>query len=359
MKNEKIGVRLLGISKIYTDPQNKKKDFKAVDDISIDIIPGQFVTLLGPSGCGKTTTLRMISGFEEPDAGHIFVGENDVTHVPPNKRNTAMVFQNYALFPHYNVFDNVAYGLKIKKYDRKTIYNKVMAILELVELTGMEERYTNQMSGGQQQRVALARALVLEPSVLLFDEPLSNLDAKLRVSMRSEIRNIQRKMGITSVYVTHDQSEAMSISDSIIIMNKGIVEQIGKPHEVYQHPKNKFVANFIGEANFLHGKVTASGDGETAVTIAGVTITIPMNSDKRPGDDCQLLLRPEAGTLMEQGLLPCQVVSSTFMGSYQDYHLLVGGELVQVADNNPVNRTVFSPGENAFLDFSSSSIYIL
>ena len=221
MIKEKKGVRLEHISKIYKDPKTGK-DFYAVKDVSLNIEPGSFVTLLGPSGCGKTTTLRMIAGFESPDEGEIYLGDEAINELTPNKRDTAMVFQSYALFPHYNVFDNVAYGLKLRKLPKDEIQRKVMEMLELVELSGMENRLTNQLSGGQQQRVALARALVVEPSVLLFDEPLSNLDAKLRISMRTEIRKIQQKVGITAIYVTHDQAEAMSLSDKIIIMNGGI-----------------------------------------------------------------------------------------------------------------------------------------
>lgn len=220
MEKQKKGVRLEHISKIYNDPKTGK-EFYAVQDTTLDIEPGTFVTLLGPSGCGKTTTLRMIAGFESPDEGEIYLGDEAINSLTPNKRDTAMVFQSYALLPHYNVFDNVAYGLKIRKVPKEEIRERVLNILKLVEMDGMESRMTNQLSGGQQQRVALARALVIEPSVLLFDEPLSNLDAKLRVTMRTEIRKIQQKVGITAIYVTHDQSEAMSISDKIIIMSKG------------------------------------------------------------------------------------------------------------------------------------------
>ena len=216
MEKQKKGVRLEHISKIYNDPKTGK-EFYAVQDTTLDIEPGTFVTLLGPSGCGKTTTLRMIAGFESPDEGEIYLGDEAINSLTPNKRDTAMVFQSYALLPHYNVFDNVAYGLKIRKVPKEEIRERVLNILKLVEMDGMESRMTNQLSGGQQQRVALARALVIEPSVLLFDEPLSNLDAKLRVTMRTEIRKIQQKVGITAIYVTHDQSEAMSISDLSLI----------------------------------------------------------------------------------------------------------------------------------------------
>ena len=214
MEKVKKGVRLDHISKIYQDPKTGK-EFYAVRDTSLTIEPGSFVTLLGPSGCGKTTTLRMIAGFESPDEGEIYLGEEPINELTPNKRDTAMVFQSYALLPHYNVFDNVAYGLKLRKVPKDEIRERVLKILALVELEGMESRMTNQLSGGQQQRVALARALVIEPSVLLFDEPLSNLDAKLRVTMRTEIRRIQQEVGITAIYVTHDQSEAMALSDNI------------------------------------------------------------------------------------------------------------------------------------------------
>ena len=252
MEKVKKGVRLEHISKIYQDPKTGK-EFYAVKDTNLTIEPGSFVTLLGPSGCGKTTTLRMIAGFESPDEGEIYLGDEPINELTPNKRDTAMVFQSYALLPHYNVFDNVAYGLKLRKVPKEEIHERVMRILKLVELEGMESRMTNQLSGGQQQRVALASALVIEPSVLLFDEPLSNLDAKLRVSMRTEIRRIQQEVGITAIYVTHDQSEAMALSDKIIIMNKGFVAQMGTPQEIYYHPVDEFVADFIGEANFLKG----------------------------------------------------------------------------------------------------------
>src|SRR5574344_2893425 len=270
---EPKGVKLEHITKIYKDYKTKK-DFAAVDDVNLDIQPGSFVTLLGPSGCGKTTTLRMIAGFESPDKGEIYLGGEAINELTPNKRDTAMVFQSYALLPHYNVFDNVAYGLNIRKLPKEEIRKKVLAMIELVQLKGMEDRMTNQLSGGQQQRVALARALVVEPSVLLFDEPLSNLDAKLRVSMRTEIRRIQQTVGITAIYVTHDQAEAMAISDQIIIMNKGVVAQIGTPTEIYYQPKNEFVADFIGEVNFLDGKVVEKQKDKIITEVYGVKIPV-------------------------------------------------------------------------------------
>lgn len=358
MAKEKKGVRLEHISKIYQDPKTKK-DFYAVQDTTLDIEPGTFVTLLGPSGCGKTTTLRMIAGFESPDEGEIYLGGEPINALTPNKRDTAMVFQSYALLPHYNVFDNVAYGLKIRKLPKEEIKKRVMEILDLVELGGMESRMTNQLSGGQQQRVALARALVLEPGVLLFDEPLSNLDAKLRVTMRTEIRKIQQKVGITAIYVTHDQSEAMSISDKIIIMSKGKVEQIGTPREVYYHPNSRFVADFIGEANFLDAKVTCVLGEKAQITVSGQELTVNNYANAKPGDDAVLVIRPEAAVLSEKGLLNCEVILSTFMGSYQYYQAKVGETVVQITDYNPVNKTIFEAGEHVKLDFDPEGVYIL
>jgi iron(III) transport system ATP-binding protein len=231
-----------------------------------------------------------------------------------------MVFQSYALLPHYNVFDNVAYGLKLRKVPKDEIKERVTRILELVELSGMEARMTNQLSGGQQQRVALARALVLEPGVLLFDEPLSNLDAKLRVSMRTEIRRIQQATGITAIYVTHDQSEAMALSDSIIIMNKGVVAQIGSPQEIYYHPNSEFVADFIGEANFLKGKCVALEDGCGVLQLADTQVRVAATENMTVGEDYTIVLRPESAGLVPEGNLKCRVVLSCFMGAYQNYH---------------------------------------
>ena len=295
MEKVKKGVRLDHISKIYQDPKTGK-DFYAVKDTSLTIQPGSFVTLLGPSGCGKTTTLRMIAGFESPDEGEIYLGDEAINALTPNKRDTAMVFQSYALLPHYNVFDNVAYGLKLRKVPKDEIKRRVMAILDLVELTGMEGRMTNQLSGGQQQRVALARALVIEPSVLLFDEPLSNLDAKLRVSMRTEIRRIQQRVGITAIYVTHDQSEAMALSDQIIVMKNGVVEQMGTPQEIYYHPKNEFVADFIGTTNLLSVK----GLGENTVSYGNDRI--PTTKSVNAGQEYCLSIRPECLKLVKEAV---------------------------------------------------------
>ena len=358
MDKVKKGVRLDRISKIYQDPKTHK-DFYAVKDTSLTIEPGSFVTLLGPSGCGKTTTLRMIAGFESPDEGEIYLGDEAINALTPNKRDTAMVFQSYALLPHYNVFDNVAYGLKLRKVPKAEIKERVMHILDLVELTGMEGRMTNQLSGGQQQRVALARALVIEPSVLLFDEPLSNLDAKLRVSMRTEIRRIQQEVGITAIYVTHDQSEAMALSDNIIIMNKGVVEQMGTPQEIYYHPKNEFVADFIGEANFLRGVMTGRSGDHAVMEVEGQTVAVAARDDLKQGKEYTIVLRPEAAHLADEGGMPCKVVLSCFMGSYQNYHVMLGNTLVKLSETNPQNKRIYAVGDECRLVFAPDAVHVL
>ena len=358
MAKEKKGVRLEHISKIYKDPKTGK-DFYAVKDANLEIKPGSFVTLLGPSGCGKTTTLRMIAGFESPDEGEIYLGSEPINALTPNKRDTAMVFQSYALLPHYNIFDNVAYGLKLRKLDKATIKEKVTNILKLVGLEGMEARMTNQLSGGQQQRVALARALVLEPGVLLFDEPLSNLDAKLRVSMRTEIRRIQQEAGITAIYVTHDQSEAMALSDQIIIMEKGVVAQIGTPQEIYYHPASEFVADFIGEANFLRGTLVDKNGDQGVVNVEGTPVNVVGVREIEAGKTCTLVLRPESALLADKGQLPCKVIVSCFMGSYQNYHVMVGDTLVKITDFNPKNKKIYQVGDTAYVAFEKENVHVL
>lgn len=362
MQKQQKGVKLDHITKIYKDYKTGA-DFAAVDDVSLDIAPGSFVTLLGPSGCGKTTTLRMVAGFESPDKGEIYLGDEAINELTPNKRDTAMVFQSYALLPHYNVFDNVAYGLKIRKVPTAEIKERVTKMLAMVELSGLEGRMTNQLSGGQQQRVALARALVVEPGVLLFDEPLSNLDAKLRVAMRTEIRRIQQTVGITAIYVTHDQSEAMSISDKIIIMNKGRIAQMGTPQEIYYQPNSEFVADFIGEVNFLDGKVSSiEGEGENKqlhVDVDGVDIISDSFEDLAIGCDCKIVLRPESVSLRDEGVLPCHVTLSTFMGAYQYYQVDVNGKMIKITDYNPKQHKLYNVGDKAFLHFESHNLHIL
>ncbi|PJI06900.1 MULTISPECIES: ABC transporter ATP-binding protein [Clostridium] len=244
----------------------------AVDNISADVKRGEFLTLLGPSGCGKTTTLRMIAGFEEPTSGQIILDGDDVSNKNPYERDVNTVFQNYALFPHMNIFNNIAFGLKIRKAPKEKVKEKVMEALDLVQLNGFEKRYPKQLSGGQKQRIAIARAIVNSPKVLLLDEPLGALDLKLRKQMQFELKHLQRKLGITFIYVTHDQEEALTMSDRIAVMSKGKIEQIGTPDEIYERPKTKFVADFIGETNIFEGKIKENNGVEAEALVGGSEI---------------------------------------------------------------------------------------
>src|SRR5512143_3545286 len=264
---------LENITKVFP-PRGSASEVTAVHNANLDIEKGELVTLLGPSGCGKTTTLRMIAGFEFPTSGRITLDGQEINPLPPHKREMSMVFQSYAIFPHLNVFENIAYGLNVQRLSKAVIKERVNKVLDLVHLEGYGDRAPTQLSGGQQQRVALARALIMEPKVLLMDEPLSNLDAKLREEMRTEIRRIQKDMNITSVYVTHDQIEAMTLSDRIVVMNQGRIEQIGTPVEVYRFPNRRFVADFIGRANFVPGEVQDKRDGRLTVSVLGQVLEL-------------------------------------------------------------------------------------
>ena len=267
-----------------------------IKDVNIDFEKGHFVTFLGPSGCGKTTLLRMVAGFYEPDDGEILLNGKRIERIPPYSRNTAMVFQEYALFPHMNVFDNVSYGLRVKNRPKEEIERRVKEALDLMQLKGMEDRFPNQMSGGQQQRVAVARALVMNPEVLLLDEPLSNLDAKLRESVRVELRDIQKKMGLSTIYVTHDQTEALSMSDMIVVLKGGVVHQTGSPQEIYFEPKTPFVADFIGTTNLLSVK----GLGENTVSYGNDRI--PTTKSVNAGQEYCLSIRPECLKLVKEAV---------------------------------------------------------
>jgi spermidine/putrescine ABC transporter ATP-binding subunit len=280
------------------DVIKKFGDFAALRGVSLNIKDGEFFTILGPSGCGKTTFLRCLAGFERVDDGRIYFDDQDVTYLPPHKRNTGMVFQNYALWPHMTVYENIAYGLKIRKVPKKEIDERVKNILKLVHLEGMENRSPHQLSGGQQQRVALARALVINPKVLLLDEPLSNLDAKLRLEMRAELKRLQKQLGITTVYVTHDQEEAMSISDRLAVMDIGVVKQVGTPEDVYNRPRDMFVADFIGQGTFIRGEIIEIDKGRLLVELEeglGRVYAYPSDPTNIPreGDKVLIAIRPE------------------------------------------------------------------
>jgi iron(III) transport system ATP-binding protein len=329
--------------------QNLAKSFghiKAVDDVDLDVAAGTLICLLGPSGCGKTTTLRMIAGFEEPTRGAIFIGNQNVTDVPPYGRPTAMVFQSYALFPHMSIYDNIAYGLRARRLPRSEIDQRVQEVVGLMELQGQEKKSPPQLSGGQQQRVALARALVVRPKVLLFDEPLSNLDAQLRVRMRSEIRALQRKLAITSVYVTHDQEEAFSIADKVAIMNSGRMIQLGTPLELYQEPADRFVAEFVGLSNIVPVEVVETNAEGAVIRVFGQTIQSrrpPRTADKRVA----AVLRPEALSLTtdaEVGVSAC-VLTLAYIGPVARYTVAVnGGPVLAVDLYNPSPSQLFAEG---------------
>ena len=265
----------------------------AVNNVSLEIPHGKLITLLGPSGCGKTTILRMIAGLEIPTSGHIYLGGDDVTPLPPNERKMTMVFQSYALFPHMNVYENIAYGLRVMRWSEERIRQAVEETVRMVGLGGLAQRGSSELSGGQQQRVAVARALVLKPKVLLFDEPLSNLDAKLRKHMRGEIRNLQKDLGITSVYVTHDQSEALAISDEIVVMENAVISQKGGPQELYTRPANPFVADFIGEANIVEAEVVAVDGARAMVRLDTSVVSVPYFRLPETGTRAKLVIRPE------------------------------------------------------------------
>lgn len=335
--------------------------FRAVDDVSISINSGEFVTLLGPSGCGKTTILRMIAGFEIPTEGDIIIEQQRINDLPPEKRDTAMVFQSYALFPHYRVYDNVAFGLKIRNVSTDIINQKVMNIIELVGLDGLENRFPNQLSGGQQQRVALARALVMEPKILLFDEPLSNLDAKLRIQMRKEIRRIQRRLGLTSVYVTHDQAEALSLSDKVIVMKKGKIEQVGTPTDIYQRPASAFVAEFIGGTNFVTATILEVDQTTAHCNVLGQVLPIPRKSpiELYKGEEVKLVVRPEGIRLGQHGEYDGEVVLSTFMGSVQEYTINIGGIELFVEEADPAGKQIYSEGEKVRVSFGLDGLHMI
>ncbi len=344
-----VGVRVVDLVKVFGK-------VVAVDHVSFEVRHGEFLTLLGPSGCGKTTTLRCVAGLEVPTSGEIYIGDRLVSapakgvHVPPEKRNVGMVFQNYALWPHMTVFDNVAYPLKVRKVPRREIRERVLKALELVGLKGFENRYPHQLSGGQQQRVALARALVMEPEVLLLDEPLSNLDAKLRERMRFELRDLQKRLGITVIYVTHDQAEAMAMSDRIAVMNAGRIEQIGTPYEIYMHPANKFVADFIGKANFIPvDKIEPKGDTVTAYILNG-KLAIECTKPPKQASNYLLMIRPHDITILdkpEENTVEGEITKTAFLGNTVTYWIKID-EHELTAETTP-RQAKYKPNQKVYI----------
>ena len=343
---------------------NIEKSFgavKVVHDFDMSIDKGEFVSFLGPSGCGKTTILRMVAGFETPSGGTITIDGKDQSRLKPNQRNIGMVFQAYALFPNMNVFDNVAFGLKVAGKPRDEIQARVTEMLKLIHLEHLADRYPYQMSGGQQQRVALARALAPKPQVLLLDEPLSALDAKIRVSLREEIRHIQRQLGITTIFVTHDQEEALSISDRVVVMNAGRADQIGTPFEIYNRPATRFVASFVGTLNLIEAKVVDAQ--KSTVAIGDQMIVLGEKIDLAAGSAVQLAMRPEAGSILPGATgnttLTGQVVSSHFLGSVIRTRMDVAGNTVSLDMFNDPNMAPPAIGDIVSLKIDSADLIIL
>jgi spermidine/putrescine ABC transporter ATP-binding subunit len=355
-------VRLENIGKRYGD-------LWAVRHINLEIARGEFYTLLGPSGCGKTTLLRTIAGFIAPDEGAVFLDGEPVTHVPAWKRNLGMVFQNYALWPHMTVFDNVAFGLKERKVQRREIQRRVLDTLEQVGLNGTGQRRPSQLSGGQQQRVALARTLVIQPRVLLLDEPLSNLDAKLRQEMRIELLKLQRDIGLTTVYVTHDQEEALTLSTRIAVMNLGKIIQEGKPREIYEKPGDRFVADFVGKSNIFSGTIVRSLDGLLEIqTSEGFRIQAapPAGAVNAGVKKLLLTIRPEAIDLLDTEAPPPgrnrivgRVVASAYQGSLIEYEIESSGRIIRVNVINPKGKRLFERGDEATVTFAAEDVGII
>lgn len=334
---DQVDLELSGIRKTFGSTM-------AVDDLHLQVMKGEFLFLLGPSGCGKTTTLRMIAGFIRPDRGKIVIRGKDVSRIPAHKRGLGMVFQDYALFPHMNVFDNVAFGLRMRRVPKSRWKVRVGQVLELVRLEGLESRYPRELSGGQQQRVALARALVIEPAVLLLDEPLSNLDLKLRQQMRVELRQLQERLGITTIFVTHDQEEALSMGDRIAVMDAGCIKQLGSPREIYEFPGSRFIADFIGESNFFRGKIkkVINPDLVEVFVDEGFTILCKSTASLKTEQSVSAAIRPEKILLLEKptseyaNCFRSEVLTAVFIGFYTRFHLLLSGNAICIAQQQNV-----------------------
>jgi len=346
---------------IIKDAVKKYGDFTAVNKVNLEINQGEFFTLLGPSGCGKTTLLRMIAGFNSIDGGQIIFGDKIINNVEAHKRDIGMVFQNYAIFPHMSVYENVAYGLKAKKVPKAEISKRVREALELVQISALSDRSPSEMSGGQQQRIALARAFVIEPGVLLMDEPLSNLDAKLRVQMRTIIKKLQKSLGITTIYVTHDQEEALAISDKIAIMKDGNIMQIGTPENIYKKPQNKFVAGFIGTSNSIEGEVVSQDENLKASIKLSTGTVFEVKLNRKYSGRVITSIRPEQFSIVDNadGSIKGKIVISTFLGDFVNYEVqLENGEIIEINEYTKDIEAIHVNGQNIHLGFIPEKISI-
>jgi ABC-type Fe3+/spermidine/putrescine transport system ATPase subunit len=355
-----MALRLESVSKSYGGTI-------VVNDLSISVGRGEFLTLLGPSGCGKTTTLRIVGGFVRADQGNVYIHDELVNLKPPNERNTAMVFQNYALFPHMTLFDNIAYGLKIRKMNKTEIERRVKNALDLVRLPGLERRFPRQLSGGQQQRVALARALVIDPDLILLDEPLSNLDFKLRQQMRFEIKSIQKRANVTALYVTHDQGEALTMSDRVAVMHAGKLLQIAPPKEIYNFPRTEFVADFIGESNFFRGKIVSISDSIAVVeTDTGLELHAELlpSTQAKLGDMVSVSVRPERIELLGSSMsdintFQVEIENVAFIGSVIKYYATLKDKHKIVIEKNNTGLDVHSAGDNLYIRMGPESCFAI
>ncbi|WP_269932338.1 ABC transporter ATP-binding protein [Aminobacter sp. HY435] len=345
--------------------QNVKKSFgnvSVVKDFNLDVGAGEFVSFLGPSGCGKTTMLRIVAGFEEPSAGKVLIGGKDVTGLKPNQRNIGMVFQAYALFPNLTVAQNIGFGLKVAGMPKAEAQQRIDEMLNIIKLPEFGDRYPYQLSGGQQQRIALARALAPKPKLLLLDEPLSALDAKVRISLREEIRSIQKKLGITTIFVTHDQEEALSMSDRIVVMNEGRADQTGTPFEIYNRPSTKFVANFVGTLNVLEGTISDAASGTVKINAEEIGLKGKLNGSKS-GDTLSLALRPEAISLGRKAgndsNLTGQIADVHFLGSVIRVRVGVGQNVVSLDTFNSPSSPPPVVGQKTEISFSSGDVLVL
>lgn len=348
--------------------QNVSKSFgatQAIKDVCLDVLPGELLVLLGPSGCGKTTTLRIIAGFERPDQGAVFIDGLDVSGVPPHRRQLAMVFQSHALFPHMNVYENVAFGLRVRRRSEREIREKVEWALNLVGLGQKGKNYPNQLSGGEQQRVGFVRALVVEPKVLLADEPFGSLDRKLRKEIQVEFRDLQKRLGLTVVFVTHDQEEALVLADRVAIMDQGRVVQVGTPREVYDAPANRFVAEFVGEVNAMSGRVIGVEHGVVVVITPAGLVRAPNRANVSVGVDVAVMVRPERTALFEEpppaqwNSMTCTVREVSFLGEKMRYKVEVKGGSSMVVDRQNAESTRMIPiGKTAWVCWSADDTLV-